>query len=156
MVNDFAGSRRLIAHIFIAPKQPGWMDEVESTWRSRRTSQIRGRATQWAIDCDELGAASLFGEYRNLFFGLSLILRKGSTRNEFSAHLVAFLFAVAVQPYGARAHTGGLRRWATLAGSHGGTAGAIMRSCWSLNSARNVWAGARLANTSRMHNPTCG
>ena len=29
MVNDFAGSRRLLAHTFIAPKRPGWMDEVE-------------------------------------------------------------------------------------------------------------------------------
>src|SRR5216683_966877 len=29
MVNDFAGSRRLLAHSVITPKQPGWMDEVD-------------------------------------------------------------------------------------------------------------------------------
>src|SRR6266404_4823510 len=29
MVNDFAGSRRLLAHTVITPKQPGWMDEVD-------------------------------------------------------------------------------------------------------------------------------
>jgi uncharacterized protein len=28
-VNDFAGSRRLLAHSVITPKQPGWMDEVD-------------------------------------------------------------------------------------------------------------------------------
>lgn len=29
MINDFAGSRRLLAHSVITPKQPGWMDEVD-------------------------------------------------------------------------------------------------------------------------------
>jgi len=29
IVNDFAGSRRLLAHTVITPKQPGWMDEVD-------------------------------------------------------------------------------------------------------------------------------
>jgi uncharacterized protein len=29
MINDFAGSRRLLAHTVITPKQPGWMDEVD-------------------------------------------------------------------------------------------------------------------------------
>jgi predicted TIM-barrel fold metal-dependent hydrolase len=29
VVNDFAGSRRLLAHSVITPKQPGWMDEVD-------------------------------------------------------------------------------------------------------------------------------
>jgi predicted TIM-barrel fold metal-dependent hydrolase len=29
MVNDFAGSRRLLAHTVITPKQPGWMEEVD-------------------------------------------------------------------------------------------------------------------------------
>jgi predicted TIM-barrel fold metal-dependent hydrolase len=29
IVNDFAGSRRMLAHTVITPKQPGWMDEVE-------------------------------------------------------------------------------------------------------------------------------
>ncbi len=29
MVNDFAGSRRLLSHSVITPKQPGWMDEVD-------------------------------------------------------------------------------------------------------------------------------
>ena len=29
MVNEFAGSRRLLAHTVITPKQPGWMDEVD-------------------------------------------------------------------------------------------------------------------------------
>jgi len=29
MVNDFAGSRRLLAHSVITPKQPGWMEEVD-------------------------------------------------------------------------------------------------------------------------------
>jgi predicted TIM-barrel fold metal-dependent hydrolase len=29
MINEFAGSRRLLAHSVITPKQPGWMDEVE-------------------------------------------------------------------------------------------------------------------------------
>ena len=29
MVNDFAGSKRLLAHTIITPKQPGWMEEVD-------------------------------------------------------------------------------------------------------------------------------
>ena len=29
MVNEFAGSKRLLAHTIITPKQPGWMDEVD-------------------------------------------------------------------------------------------------------------------------------
>ncbi|MEN3381684.1 MAG: uncharacterized protein V7608_1728 [Hyphomicrobiales bacterium] len=29
IVNDFAGSRRLLAHTVITPKQPGWMEEVD-------------------------------------------------------------------------------------------------------------------------------
>jgi predicted TIM-barrel fold metal-dependent hydrolase len=29
IVNEFAGSRRLLAHTVITPKQPGWMDEVD-------------------------------------------------------------------------------------------------------------------------------
>jgi uncharacterized protein len=29
IVNDFAGSRRMLAHTVITPKQPGWMDEVD-------------------------------------------------------------------------------------------------------------------------------
>src|SRR2546430_1556987 len=29
LVNDFAGSRRLLAHSVITPKQPGWMEEVD-------------------------------------------------------------------------------------------------------------------------------
>src|SRR5499426_3459501 len=29
LINDFAGSRRLLAHAVIIPKQPGWMEEVD-------------------------------------------------------------------------------------------------------------------------------
>src|SRR6266511_4082602 len=29
IINDFAGSRRLLAHTVITPKQPGWMEEVD-------------------------------------------------------------------------------------------------------------------------------
>src|SRR5262249_50371578 len=29
IINDFAGSRRLLAHSVITPKQPGWMEEVD-------------------------------------------------------------------------------------------------------------------------------
>ena len=29
IINDFAGSRRLLAHTIITPKQPGWMEEVD-------------------------------------------------------------------------------------------------------------------------------
>jgi len=29
VINDFSGSRRLLAHTVITPKQPGWMDEVD-------------------------------------------------------------------------------------------------------------------------------
>jgi uncharacterized protein len=29
VINDFAGSRRLLAHTVITPKQPGWMEEVD-------------------------------------------------------------------------------------------------------------------------------
>jgi hypothetical protein len=29
LLNDFAGSRRLLAHTIITPKQPGWMEEVD-------------------------------------------------------------------------------------------------------------------------------
>ncbi|HYM01844.1 MAG TPA: hypothetical protein VET85_02795, partial [Stellaceae bacterium] len=29
VINDFAGSRRMLAHTVITPKQPGWMEEVD-------------------------------------------------------------------------------------------------------------------------------
>ena len=29
LINDFAGSRRMLAHTVITPKQPGWMEEVD-------------------------------------------------------------------------------------------------------------------------------
>lgn len=29
MINDFAGSRRMLAHTVITPKQPGWMEKVD-------------------------------------------------------------------------------------------------------------------------------
>jgi uncharacterized protein len=29
MINDFAGSRRMLAHSVITPKQPGWMEEID-------------------------------------------------------------------------------------------------------------------------------
>jgi hypothetical protein len=29
IINDFAGSRRLLAHSVITPKQPGWIEEVD-------------------------------------------------------------------------------------------------------------------------------
>ena len=47
-------------------------------------------------DCDGTRfAGRLFGECRNLFFGLSLFLRKGHPfANDFSARLVVSMFAV--------------------------------------------------------------
>jgi hypothetical protein len=47
MVNDFAGSRRMLAHTVITPEQPGWM--TKSTRRSPSTSRIHGRAIPSAI-----------------------------------------------------------------------------------------------------------
>jgi len=29
VINDFAGSRRMLAHTVITPKQPGWAEEVD-------------------------------------------------------------------------------------------------------------------------------
>ena len=42
MVNDFAGSRRLLAHTIITPKQPGWMDEVDMAISTYKPDSWKG------------------------------------------------------------------------------------------------------------------
>jgi hypothetical protein len=46
LLNDFAGSKRLLAHSVITPKQPGWMDEVDKAIAVYKP--IPGRATRSA------------------------------------------------------------------------------------------------------------
>ena len=59
MVNDFAGSRRLLAHTVITPKQPGWMEEVDRAI-SRSTSRIRGSPIRSAIRLRRLNSRGVW------------------------------------------------------------------------------------------------
>ena len=52
MVNDFAGSRRLLAHTVITPKQPGWMEEVDkaiSTYKPDFVEVLHDRRSACAV-----------------------------------------------------------------------------------------------------------
>ena len=42
LINDFAGSRRLLAHAVITPKQPGWMDEVDKAIAGYKPESLEG------------------------------------------------------------------------------------------------------------------
>ena len=49
LINEFAGSRRLLAHSVITPKQPGWMEEVDKAievYKPDSGSPTRS-ATRW-------------------------------------------------------------------------------------------------------------
>src|SRR6202165_5583672 len=63
MVNDFAGSRRLLAHTVITPKQPGWMDEVDKaiavykpdSWKSYTIGDpLAPSKFPWRLDDEKL------------------------------------------------------------------------------------------------------
>jgi len=63
MINDFAGSRRLLAHSVITPKQPGWMDEVDKaievykpdSWKSYTIGDPLGPSKfPWRLDDEQL------------------------------------------------------------------------------------------------------
>lgn len=62
-INDFAGSRRLLAHTVITPKQPGWMDEVDKaievykpdSWKSYTIGDPLGPSKYpWRLDDEQL------------------------------------------------------------------------------------------------------
>ena len=42
LINGFAGSRRLLAHSLITPKQPGWMDEVDKAIAVHKPESWKG------------------------------------------------------------------------------------------------------------------
>src|SRR5712671_4891625 len=63
MVNDFAGSRRLLSHSVITPKQPGWMDEVDKaiavykpdSWKSYTIGDpLAPSKFPWRLDDEKL------------------------------------------------------------------------------------------------------
>ena len=63
MVNDFAGSRRLLAHTVITPKQPGWMEEVDKaistykpdSWKSYTIGDpLAPSKFPWRLDDEKL------------------------------------------------------------------------------------------------------
>jgi predicted TIM-barrel fold metal-dependent hydrolase len=63
IINDFAGSRRLLAHAIITPKQPGWMDEVDraievhkpDSWKSYTIGDPLGPSKfPWRLDDEQL------------------------------------------------------------------------------------------------------
>ena len=63
MINDFAGSRRLLAHSVITPKQPGWMEEVDKaievykpdSWKSYTIGDPLGPSKfPWRLDDERL------------------------------------------------------------------------------------------------------
>ncbi|MCL2430379.1 MAG: amidohydrolase family protein [Alphaproteobacteria bacterium] len=62
-INDFAGSRRLLAHTVITPKQSGWMDEVDKatdvykpdSWKSYTIGDPLGPSKYpWRLDDEQL------------------------------------------------------------------------------------------------------
>ena len=63
MINDFAGSRRLLAHSGITPKQPGWMEEVDKaiavykpdSWKSYTIGDsLAPSKYPWRLDNDQV------------------------------------------------------------------------------------------------------
>jgi predicted TIM-barrel fold metal-dependent hydrolase len=63
LINEFAGSRRLLAHAIITPKQPGWMDEVDraievhkpDSWKSYTIGDPLGPSKfPWRLDDEQL------------------------------------------------------------------------------------------------------
>jgi predicted TIM-barrel fold metal-dependent hydrolase len=63
MINEFAGSRRLLAHSVITPKQPGWMDEVDKaiavykpdSWKSYTIGDpLAPSKFPWRLDDEQL------------------------------------------------------------------------------------------------------
>src|SRR5205823_2106077 len=67
LINDFAGSRRLLAHSVITPKQPGWMDEPDKAWGEfEQTGRI-----PWATDLAEIpqkfGVTNVYAELGTSF-----------------------------------------------------------------------------------------
>jgi predicted TIM-barrel fold metal-dependent hydrolase len=63
LINDFAGSRRLLAHSVITPKQPGWMDEVDKaievykpdSWKSYTIGDpLAPSKFPWRLDDEQL------------------------------------------------------------------------------------------------------
>jgi uncharacterized protein len=63
VINDFAGSRRLLAHTVITPKQPGWMEEVDKaievykpdSWKSYTIGDPLGPSKfPWRLDDEKV------------------------------------------------------------------------------------------------------
>jgi uncharacterized protein len=63
LINDFAGSRRLLAHTVITPGQPGWMNEVDKaievykpdSWKSYTIGDPLGPSKYpWRLDDEQL------------------------------------------------------------------------------------------------------
>lgn len=63
VVNDFAGSRRMLAHTVITPKQPGWMEEVDkaievykpNSWKSYTIGDpLSPSKFPWRLDDEKL------------------------------------------------------------------------------------------------------
>jgi uncharacterized protein len=63
IINDFAGSRRMLAHSVITPKQPGWMDEVDKaiavykpdSWKSYTIGDpLSPSKFPWRLDDEQL------------------------------------------------------------------------------------------------------
>jgi predicted TIM-barrel fold metal-dependent hydrolase len=63
LINDFAGSRRLLAHSVITPKQPGWMEEVDKaievykpdSWKSYTIGDpLSPSKFPWRLDDEQL------------------------------------------------------------------------------------------------------
>ena len=63
LINDFAGSRRLLAHSVITPKQPGWMEEVDKaiavykpdSWKSYTIGDpLAPSKFPWRLDDEQL------------------------------------------------------------------------------------------------------
>ena len=71
LINDFAGSRRLLAHSVITPKQPGWMDEVDKAIEVYKPNSWKG----YTIG-DPLGALEVPMAARRRAGDVS-VLRKG-------------------------------------------------------------------------------
>jgi uncharacterized protein len=63
LINEFAGSRRLLAHSVITPRQPGWMDEVDKaiavykpdSWKSYTIGDpLSPSKYPWRLDDEQL------------------------------------------------------------------------------------------------------
>ena len=81
LINDFAGSRRLLAHSVITPKQPGWMEEVDKAIEVYKPDFLEVRD-----DRRSAGALQVPVAARRRAGNVSVLRESGEGRHQHAVH----------------------------------------------------------------------